>query len=154
MPLGITEEMARSGKRLSPKLDYAPVEMTGDTYDVAGGKPRLEPGLVRASLDALQKYATFVRSRDARLLVVALEDDERTVHIENETIREFCLRNNIPFKRFAMPDALKLNAEGHLNKLGNHRLAEKVFGWIEQQRQPNERPADRQGVGPESAATR
>jgi lysophospholipase L1-like esterase len=140
-PLALTDEMTRKGKWLSPRLDHTLVEMTGQDYAIMGGKPRLDPVFVQPSLDALGKYAAFVQSRGAKLLVVALEDEERSVHIENETMREYCVRNNIPFKRFAMTDALKMNSEGHLNALGNRRLAEKVHAWIAEQEQIDTRPA-------------
>jgi hypothetical protein len=80
-----------------------------------------DPSKGRLSKTALLKYRDYLREQNVPLVVIAMED----VPISRDFL-SFCKENGVEVYLIQPESALRLKKEGHLNQLGNYRLAEFV----------------------------
>ncbi|GAG65531.1 unnamed protein product, partial [marine sediment metagenome] len=130
-PLSLTQDVARKGKWLSPKLEYELIEIKEHSQENSGAELKEDDNYASVSLRAIHRYADFLRARGAEFLVVVIEEEKEEFAEENKIVEKFCAKNDIEFVRFFAGDELRLNSEGHLNKLGNYRLAENIRDWVQ-----------------------
>lgn len=104
----------------SDSKKIAPVEVKMEASDSSQG---------RLSKAALLKYRDFLKERNVPLTVIALEDAPIC-----RDFYAFCRENGVEAYLIQPPQELLLRKEGHLNQMGNYRLAEFAKELIERKR--------------------
>jgi hypothetical protein len=77
-----------------------------------------DPAAGAASKEAMLGYARFLKERGVPLIVIALTPSGNT-----RDFNAFCSENGIEFLQLKTPEEFRLVSDGHLNQLGNHKLA-------------------------------
>jgi hypothetical protein len=80
-----------------------------------------DPSKGRLSKTALLKYMDYLKEQNVPLVVIVMDD----VPISRDFF-SFCKENGVEVYLIKPEGALRLKKEGHLNQLGNYRLAEFV----------------------------
>jgi hypothetical protein len=80
------------------------------------------------SKSAMLKYRDFLASKKVPFMVIALYDGE-----ESKDMHLFCREHNIESYLIKIPEALRLKKEGHINQMGNYRLAQFIANWVKKQ---------------------
>ena len=112
-------------------------------HDVVRGKPCLyetpdfelldvksspsRPDRGRLSKTALLKYRSFLSEQNVPFIVIGLDVG---LCDESKDMIRFCSENDIEAYLLKVPEALRLRNEGHLNHIGNYKLAQFVASWI------------------------
>jgi hypothetical protein len=105
---------------LSNTPDFKPIDV---------GPGMSNPDYGRLSKAALLKYRNFLAENKVPFMVVALPLGEESIDFT-----KFCKENDIECYLFDIPGDLQLRNEGHLNQLGNYKLAQFVSSWIKKTR--------------------
>jgi len=84
-----------------------------------------DPAPLPPSLAALDRYARFLSERGARLLVLIFDEDSRS-----RLVNAHCVRSGVDVRLLSVSPADQLRRDGHLNRVGNERVARLVKAWL------------------------